>query len=86
MKLKGTYNPEKQYEPDDIVLMEGNALAYKLMHPAPAGTPPTNTQFWTTLDQNLSQCAWLIVSYQQPQEPDKEYVNPKPTRKKKEAN
>lgn len=88
MKLQGIYKAEKQYEVDDIVLMEGNMLAFRLTHPAPAGTPPTNTQFWTTMDQNLSQCAWLIVSYmQKDNETEPEYVNPKPARrtKKKEA-
>lgn len=87
MKLQGIYNPEQQYAVDDVVLMEGQPLAYKLTLPAPAGIPPTDTQHWTTLDQVLSQCAWLIVSYNA-QEAEPEYVNPKPARrtKKKEAN
>ena len=83
MKLQGIYKQEKQYEVDDIVLMEGNTLAFKLTHPAPAGTPPTSTQHWTTMDQTLSQCAWLIVSYQQGNESEPEYVNPKPARRTK---
>ena len=90
MKLQGIYCPEKKYEVEDIVLVEGNTLAYKLTHPAPAGTPPTDTQHWTTMDQALSQCAWLIVSYNAKNEdPEQEYVNPKPANrrtKKKEAN
>ena len=93
MKLQGIYDPEKQYAVDDIVLIEGSALAYRLTYPAPAGTPPTDTQHWTTVDQMLSQCAWLIVSYnakaEPAPEPEKEYVNPKPASKrtkKKEAN
>ena len=83
MKLQGIYDAAKQYETDDVVLVEGNALAFRMTHPAPAGTPPTNTQFWTTMDQALSQCAWLIVSYQQKNEPEPEYVNPKPARRTK---
>lgn len=88
MKLQGIYDPAKQYKTDDVVLIEDNALAFRMTHPAPAGTPPTDTQHWTTMDQSLSQCAWLIVSYlQKNAEPEPEYVNPKPARrtKKKEA-
>lgn len=88
MKLQGIYDSAKQYETDDIVLIEGNALAFRMTHPAPAGTPPTDTQHWTTMDQAISQCAWLIVSYDGMETKEPELVNPKPSRrtKKKEAN
>ena len=81
MNLKGIYNPEELYMKDDIVLE--NEVAYQLRHPAPAGTPPTDTGFWNRMSPEMSECAQMIVSYVPANEPVK--TEPKKTvRKKKE--
>lgn len=80
MILKGMFNPETNYNPADIVLE--NEVAYQLRHPAPAGTPPTDTGYWSRLSPEMSECAQMIVSYV-PAEPKAEPVK-KTVRKKKE--
>ena len=83
MILKGLYNPETNYNPTDIVLE--NEVAYQLRHPAPAGTPPTDTGFWNRMSPEMSECAQMIVSYVPANEPVKtEPVKKATTRKKKE--
>ena len=84
MKLQGIYNPAKTYAVNDVVMPEGNDVAYRLMHPAPAGTPPTDTQYWTRLSPELSECAQMIISYMVPAEAVTEAEPKKPARRKKD--
>ena len=83
MILKGLFIPDTNYNPADIVLE--NEVAYQLTHPAPAGTPPTDSAYWNRLSPEKSEIAQMIVSYNTLPVPEtKEPVKKTTTRKKKE--
>lgn len=82
MTLKGIYNPEEQYEVNDVVLMDGDA--FRLNAPAPAGTIPLNTLYWGRMSPVIAECAQLIISYRPPAAPMPHETAPRTSRRKKE--
>lgn len=60
MKLKGAYSSGKTYAVGDVVISSENQV-YHLQHPAPSGTPPTNTLYWGMLDQDLATAVLFIM-------------------------
>ena len=60
MKLKGAYSSGTTYDVGDVVISSENRV-YHLQHPAPSGTPPTNTLYWGMLDQDLATTVLFIM-------------------------
>lgn len=60
MKLKGTYSPSVMYDVGDAVkYTDGNV--YHLRKPAVAGTAPTDTRYWSQVDQQQKEAALMAL-------------------------
>ena len=60
MKLKGAYSSGTTYAVGDVVVSSENQV-YHLQHPAPSGTPLTNTLYWGMIDQDLATAVLFIM-------------------------
>lgn len=60
MKLRGNYSAEVTYSVGDTVKFS-NGLVYQLQKPAPAGTPPTNTHYWSQESQNVTDIVTVVM-------------------------
>lgn len=59
-KLRGNYAGNITYNVGDVVKFTDNVV-YHLQHPAPAGTPPVNTRYWSRVDQSLSEAVCIVM-------------------------
>ena len=62
MNLKGDYNDLTSYSVGDVVRWTDDTI-YFLLNPCKSGTPPTNTEFWERVPQNLQVAVDLIIDY-----------------------
>ena len=58
--LKGAYDAGTAYSVGDVVLYTDDVV-YHLQKSASAGTPPTDTRYWSHVDQNLSEAIKLML-------------------------
>lgn len=62
MNLKGNYSDLTSYSVGDVVRWTDDT-SYVLMNPCKSGTPPTMSEFWERVPQNLQVAVDLIIDY-----------------------
>ena len=61
MILKGNYAADVLYPVGSVVRFRDDNVVYMLLHPCKAGTPPTDTLYWTRVNQTLADAVLIVL-------------------------